>query len=132
MSHQHLAVFLKIKCKYDYKGAWLIFKQKFSIQMTAFPLKVAVLGGHMFFPEQICCLELARVLWGTSERATVPCLLFECWLLSVDFLYLNSPAFGRIFSKVAHKLPFKAFPQIGAPRNVSKNGRFFGIKNVTT
>jgi hypothetical protein len=50
----------------------------------------------------------------------------------VDFLFLNSLAFGRIFSNVAHKLPFKAFPQRGAPRNVSKNGGFLGIKNVTT
>lgn len=74
--------------------------------MNALPLKVAVLGGYMFLQWWCYCSEFARGLSGTSTRATAHFSVFLCHLLSVDFLFLNSPTYGRLFSNVAHRLPF--------------------------
>ena len=139
-----LLLYFLIKCKCDYKGSvagfcgsffffFLIKQQTFSIQMNALPLKAAVLGGYMFLQWWCCCSEFARGLSGTSARATAHFSVFLCHLLSVDFPFLNSPTYGRLFSNVAHRLPFfPPFPQRRVPDNVSNNGSFVGTKDVIT
>ncbi|KAG3287601.1 hypothetical protein H1C71_011216 [Ictidomys tridecemlineatus] len=49
---------------------------------------------------------------------------FQCHPLTVDFLFPKSPAFERIVSNVAHKLPFKALPKRGIPNTVSNSREF--------
>lgn len=61
-------------------------------------------------------------------RAAAPFSFFQC-PLSVDFLFFNSPAYGRIFSNVAQNcLVRPSFPQRGVSNNVSN----IGTKDVTT
>lgn len=129
------SIFLS-KCKCDYKGVWLIFfflnrQQNFSIQMNALRLKVAVLRSHRFLQWWCCCSELARGLQETSMSATAPFPFFSVSSFECGFSDFKQPNIWRIFSSVAQKLPFQAFPWRGVPENVSDNGSFVGTKDVS-
>lgn len=81
---------------------------------------------------------LLRTCWrslgnlpGNHTQHLLFCLLvlFFCFLfhfvftviLGVAFLILNHPAFGRMFSNVAHKPPLKAFTQRGLANSGSNS-----------
>lgn len=117
-----LYFFFLSKCKCDYKGVWLFFflsrQQNFSIQMNVLPMKVAVLEAACFSCGAGVAENLLRPLGKPPRAPQHRFSLFQCLRLSVDVLFSSSPAFGRIFSNVAHKLPMKACPQRGAPNDV--------------
>lgn len=86
-------------------------QQNFSIQMNALLLKVAVGRPHVSPGMKLSLRTLAGGLQETSTRAAAPCSFSRGHPLSVDFLIISSPTFGKLFSNVAHKLPFKVFPK---------------------